>query len=55
MHWTYRSNRTRLELEKAKKMVVICIHDRLKRKLELELNAEHAGMDYLIDCMLDID
>lgn len=50
MRWTYRKNRTRLDIEKAKKMVAISMHERMKRK---RAEADPDEMDYLLDCMLD--
>jgi len=48
MRWTYRDNRSRLGIEKAKMMVSCATHERLKRQQAIQ-DISLDAMDYMID------
>ena len=52
MRWVYRSNRTRLSIEKAKKMVFVAAQQGLKRKFPDDFD-DTDGFDVMIQCIIE--
>ena len=53
MRWIYRENRTRLAVERAKKMAFISANRRLLRKRKAPEGKEEDGMDLLLEIAID--
>lgn len=52
LRWIYRENRSRLAVERAKKMAFISANRRLMRGLEAD-KAEEDGMEVLLEALFD--